>query len=93
MAFGLIGFFSYMIFLGWAQVTAPEGSVKVPQSGSPAILAAALISNLEIHDFLAQNVLKVKEKDQYQGIVKWSFVFGFIIFLFCSLGSFGNTIS
>jgi hypothetical protein len=46
MAFGLVAFFSYLIFLIWAQITAPAGSNTVPQTGSPAILAAALISNL-----------------------------------------------
>ena len=35
-----------LIFLIWAQITAPAGSNTVPQTGSPAILAAALISNL-----------------------------------------------
>lgn len=92
MAFGLVAFFSYLIFLIWAQITAPSGPHTVPATGSPAILAAALISNLEIHDFLAQNILKVKEKNQYQSVVKYSFIFGPAIFFFCSLGSFGTNL-
>jgi len=49
-----------------------------------------LITSLEIHDFLAQNIIKNPRKDEYKSVVRWTFFLGTIIYMFCSLGSFGT---
>ena len=58
MAYGILSIIIYIIFLGWAQVTAPAGPNSVPTSGDPFILASVMIGAFEIHMFLAQNIIK-----------------------------------
>ena len=90
MAIGTAAFVLYLVFLVWTLVTAPAGPNSIPETGPPYTLAATLISGLEIHDFAAQNVLKVADKSKYQLVIKASFLMGFGIFLLCSLGSICN---
>lgn len=58
LALGVISIIVYILFLGWAQTTAPKGEKEVPAFGAPVTLAAALIQALEVHDFLVANILK-----------------------------------
>ena len=58
MALGIIAAGLFLLFMVWALVTAPSGPKKIPINGQPYILASALITLFEIHDFLAQNIIK-----------------------------------
>ena len=93
MALGVVSYILFVIFLSWAFVTAPAGPHTVPTSGPPFFLAAALISSLEIHDFLAQNILKNPNKKAYNSIVQWSFFIGTLVYLFATEGSFGTPLN
>jgi hypothetical protein len=43
LAFGIVSIVTYVMFLIWAQVTAPTGPKSVPESGYPYFLAASLV--------------------------------------------------
>ena len=89
MALGIIAAGLFLLFMVWALVTAPSGPKKVPINGQPYILASALITSFEIHDFLAQNIIKNPNKNEYKAVVRWTFFLGAVIYMFCSLSSFG----
>jgi len=88
MAVGIIGGVIFIIFLIWAFITSPSGPHTVPAFGSPFSLAAALVNALEIHDFLAQNIIKNPRKNEYQCVVTSTFFIGTLIYLFSTFGSF-----
>jgi hypothetical protein len=92
LAFGIISIITYIFFLIWAQATAPEGTQAVPANGNPVILAAVLIGAYEIHDFLAQNLLKNPRREEYQSVVKHTFLFGGLCYVFVTLGSLGTSL-
>ena len=43
LAYGILSIIIYVIFLTWAQVTAPAGPKSVPVNGDPFILASLMI--------------------------------------------------
>ena len=90
LAFGIISIITYVIFLVWAQVTAPQGPKSVPENGYPYFMAASLVGAFEIHDFLAQNILKNPDRSQYRSIVSMTFMIGGVLYLYISLGSIGK---
>jgi len=92
MAIGVVGSIIYVLFLIWAFWTAPSGSNTVPMTNSPFSIIATLVTSLEIHDFLAQNIIKNPRKHEYQGVVIVTFVTGGLVYLFALMGSFGTLI-
>ena len=58
LAYGIISIICYLIFLIWAQISAPSGNKTVPETGSPYVLAATLFTAYSIHDFMVQNMIK-----------------------------------
>ena len=63
MALGIVGIVLFVIFLVWCIASAPAGPNTVPATASPFSLLAILVSSLEIHDFLAQNIIKNPRKN------------------------------
>jgi hypothetical protein len=89
MAVGVVGSIIFVVFMTWALITAPSGNNTVPVSGSPFAIIATLVTSLEIHDFLAQNIIKNPRKNEYQSVVKATFLVGGLIYLFTLMGSYG----
>ena len=89
MALGVIGVGIFIIFMIWAWVTAPPGPKSVPATGSPITMAGSLIAILEIHNFLAENIIKHHNKSEYQSILKKVFAIGVAFFIGSSMGCFG----
>jgi hydrogenase-4 membrane subunit HyfE len=58
MAFGIISIITYLLFLMWAQISAPKGEKQIPESGSFYNLASALLMAFSVHDFIVQNIIK-----------------------------------
>ena len=87
-AMGIVGLVLFIIFMIYAQITAPSGPKTVSANGNPFILAGSLITMLELHNFLAENIIKNKNKNEYQKIVKMAFLIGTIFYLFSTFGSF-----
>jgi hypothetical protein len=55
LAYGIISIVSYVIFLTWAQITAPSGPNTVTPFGSGySNYSAILMGALAIHDFIVQ---------------------------------------
>jgi hypothetical protein len=55
LAYGIVSILGYMIFLIWAQITAPKGHNHVKPFGSNyPNFSAVLLGALSIHDFLVQ---------------------------------------
>ena len=90
MALGIVGLVIYVIFLIWAWATAPPGPHVVSANGNAVILAGSLITMLEIHNFLAENIIKHHNKADYQGILKKVFLMGTVFYIFSTMGSFGT---
>ena len=90
MALGIVGLVIYVIFLIWAWATAPPGTHTVPANGNAVVLAGSLITMLEIHNFLAENIIKHHNKANYQGILKKAFLMGTAFYIFSTMGSFGT---
>jgi hypothetical protein len=90
LAYGIISIVGYLAFLVWAQVTAPSGPKTVPLNVEPVSLASTLIMAYSIHDFLVANIIKNPSREQYHGIVRWTFVIGTAAYIFIALGSFGK---
>ena len=90
MGLGIISIVSYVIFVGWTMVTAPEYHQEIPAFGNPFLLISTLLMALSIHDLIAQNILKNPNKEDYRSIVGVTFIFGTLIYTFVTLGSFGK---
>jgi hypothetical protein len=93
LAYGVISIVAYLIFLLWAQISAPSGPKTVPVAVDPISLTAAMITAFSCHDLLVQNIIKHTKQENYLGIVRWTYVFAVMIFSFITLGSFGKTTS
>ena len=89
LASGIITIIAYMIFLTWAQITAPKGPRSVPMFGEPMNMSAFLILAFTIHSFMPQNMLKNPEREQYQRAIGFTFLIGVIIYIYVALASFG----
>ena len=90
LGYGIISIISYLIFLLWAQLTAPPGPHTVPASGSPVLLASTLMMAYSIHDFMVQNIIKNPKREQYIPIVNGTFVIGTLAYTYITMGAFGN---
>ena len=90
MAVGVVGSVIYLIFLVWAFVTAPGGSNTVPATGYPFNLIATLVTAFEVHDFLAQNIIKNPRRHEYNEVVSVTFIAGGFVYLVSLLSSFCN---
>ena len=58
LSYGIFSIVCYLIFIGWAQASAPDGPREVPPIGTPISLTSALLTALGIHNFLAANIYK-----------------------------------
>jgi hypothetical protein len=90
LAYGIISIISYLIFLLWAQLTAPPGPHVVEPVGSPYLLASTLMMAYSIHDFLVQNIIKNPRRQEYIPIVNATFVIGTLAYTYISMGAFGT---
>jgi hypothetical protein len=90
MGIGVISIISYLIFVGWAMISAPKGEHEIPAFGDPSLLISTLLMAYFIHDLLAQNIVKNPQKEDYRLIVGITFLLGTIIYTFITLGSFGS---
>lgn len=81
----------YVIFLVWAQTTAPVGTKRVAAVGEPMELAATLMMAFSIHGFLVSNILRNPDREQYNRIVGKTFFIGTLIYIFIAYGSFGTS--
>lgn len=63
LAYGIISIIGYVIFLIWAQLSAPDGPKTVKTIGEPVTLASTLIMAFMIHDFLVNNIIKNPNRD------------------------------
>lgn len=89
MAFGIISIIAYLLFLTWAQLSAPKGDNRIPESGSFYDLASALLMAFSVHDFIVQNIIKNPHRQDYIKIVLLTFIIGTAAYMFITLGSFG----
>lgn len=85
LAFGILSILGYIIFLIWAQSTAPSGPKKLPPTGPKFIdLAASLIMGYSIHDFVVQILFKTTTNNNFGRVVKMVYVAGTLIYTFIS---------
>lgn len=93
LAYGIISIISFLLFITWALATAPTGPKQVPANGNPFILASVLVGAFELHDFLAQNIMKNPKRNEYSSVVRYTFFIGGLVFIFVSYGSFGTKLN
>mgnify|MGYP001004979585 FL=1 len=62
IGYGIISHILFILFLVWAQFSAPDGPKTVKPMGDPIKLIGVLITALSIHDFLAQNIVRNPNK-------------------------------
>ena len=90
LAYGIASIVALLVFIAWAQLSAPSGPKQIPPTGDPFILASVLIQAYSIHGFLAQNILKNPRKNEYQSTTLITFIIGTIAYLYVTFGSFGT---
>lgn len=90
MALGIIGIVVFILFMIWAWATAPPGPKSVSVTANPITFAGSMLTMLEIHNFLAENIIKHHNKSEYQSILKKVFMIGVTNVIFASMGSFGT---
>lgn len=89
LAIGVTGIFSYVIFVGWAMITAPPGDNTVPPTGPKFInMAAALTGAYAIHDFVVQVLVNTTTPDKYGRVVKGVYAIGVFVFTFIAMGAY-----
>lgn len=96
MAFGIISLTIFIIFMIWALITAPSGPKQVQPTGSlssSTTLASSFMVSLLVHDFITHSIMKCPNPEEYKSIVRYSYIFAFMINLFSALGSFGKHFS
>jgi len=76
----------------WALITAPSGPKQVPANGNVSTIASSFVVALLVHDFITHCITKNPNGHQYKSIVRYSYIFAFMINLFSALGSFGTSI-
>ncbi len=92
MGIGVVTIAAYIIFVLWTFFTAPQGSNQVNAFGTPYLLMSTLLMAYNIHDFIAQNIIKNPKKEDYRLIVIVTFILGTLIYMFIAeIGAFCNT--
>lgn len=89
LAYGIISIIGYILFIIWAQFSAPQGPKTVPTFVEPVAIASTFMMGYSIHDFLLANIIKNPDRSQYHNTVRWTFLLGSIVYAFIALGSFG----
>lgn len=92
LAYGIISIIGYLIFLFWAQVTAPSGDKRVPIVAPQFVdLAAALIMGFSVQSFVDQVLLKNTTPDKYGRCIFAMTIGGILAYIFISYGCFGKS--
>jgi len=55
-------------------------------------MSAFLIMAYTVHSYMPMNVLKNPLREQYHTAMRYTFLIGSLLYMFVSLGSFGNNI-
>ena len=71
-------------------MTAPSGPKQVQANGNGLVLAGSLMTMIQLHNFLAENIIKHHDKRNYESIIKKVFSLSILYYIFLALGSFGN---
>lgn len=93
MGIGILSIASYVIFIGWALVTAPSGDNQIPLLGNPFQLAQLLFLAYSVHDIIAQNIIKNPKREDYHFILAVTFGIATLAYTFVAGGSFGKALS
>lgn len=89
LAYGIISILSYIIFLGWAQASAPSGPAEVPSFGNKfSNYGAILMGAFAVHDFVVQVMIHNPNRRSYTKIVVLTYILGCAAYLYMGLGSF-----
>lgn len=62
LAFGIISIVAYLLFLLWAQLSAPSGPKTVPIAAEPMTLIAVMFTAFSTQDILVQNIIRHKKQ-------------------------------
>jgi hypothetical protein len=91
LSIGCIGIVLYIVFLFWAQFTAPSGPRTIPVADHEWVnLSAALVMGYAIHDFIVQVLIKNPDRSDYFRIVWHVYLLGMITYTFISYGCYGK---
>jgi hypothetical protein len=82
---------TYILFLVWAQLTAPEGPKEVPATGNVFHLISALEMAFSIQNFAAQAILRNPNRQDYTKIIVQTFLIGVLTYTFIVYGSYGTS--
>jgi hypothetical protein len=89
LAYGIISIISYIIFLTWAQATAPTQPQKVEPFGTNySNYSAILMGALAIHDFIVQVMIHNPDRKSYTRLIVITYILGCSAYLYMGFGSF-----
>jgi len=88
LAYGIVSIVTYILFLIWAQITAPEGPKEVPATGDIFHLIPALEMSYTIQIFAAQTIIRNPNRNDYIKIILQTFLVGFLTYTFIIYGSY-----
>lgn len=90
LAYGLISIIGYVIFLTWAQFTAPSGDNTIePVEPEYIDLAAALIMAFAVQNFVDTVLTKNTTPDKYSNVIIAMTFFGILTYLYIAYGCYG----
>lgn len=84
MGIGVLSIVAAIVFISWSHFTAPAGEKTVPAFGNPYMMISSLVLGYSVHDFLAQNIIKNPQKENYKWIVFMTFILGTLVYTFLS---------
>ena len=91
LAYGIISIIVYIIFLFWAQVTAPSGEKQIsPAELTFVDLAASLTMAFAVQSLVDEVLLKNTTPDKYSRCILIMTIIGISAYLFISYGSYGK---
>lgn len=91
LAYGIVSIIGYVIFLIWAQITAPTGPRRVEPFGKNyPNYSAVLLGALSIHDFLVQVMIHNPRRKDFPKLLVWTYILGGLAYTFMGLACFGT---
>lgn len=83
LAIGILSVVGYLIFITWAQVSAPREPKHIPPVGPRFIdLGASLIMGYSIHDFVVQVLFKTTTYDKFRRVIAMVYIAGTLIYTY-----------
>jgi amino acid permease len=90
IALGIVSIIAYLTFTVWVFFSAPNGEKKIEPTGDWISLISAMIFSYNIHDCLAQNIVRAENQHENKNTLLLTYIQGILIYTFVTFSCYGK---